>query len=70
MPLIVTAVWTVHKKHSALINMWARKLQLPSACLFSLSHGGNDAQKTKGTIPSLVLSAAYQETRQVPLLRR
>ena len=36
-----------------------RKLQLVSAALYSLGHGGNDAQKTMGIITALLISAGY-----------
>ncbi len=65
--LITVTVWAVHNKHPARINMWSRRLQLLSACVFSLGHGGNDAQKTMGIIASLVFSAGYMKTFHVPL---
>jgi inorganic phosphate transporter, PiT family len=36
-----------------------RRLQLVSAALYSLGHGGNDAQKTMGIIVMALLSAGY-----------
>jgi len=60
-------IWLVHKKHPARINKWFMRLQLLSACLFSLGHGGNDAQKTMGIIASLVFSAGYMKTFHIPL---
>ena len=48
--------WLVRKKHPARINRTFRRLQLVSACLNSLGHGGNDAQKTMGIITSLLLA--------------
>lgn len=39
------------------IDGWFRKLQLVSSALISLSHGGNDAQKTMGIIALLLFSA-------------
>ena len=41
----------------ALIDGFFRKGQLVSAALYSLGHGGNDAQKTMGIIASLLFSA-------------
>lgn len=38
------------------IDGWFRKLQLVSASLYSLGHGGNDAQKTMGIIAVLLFS--------------
>jgi inorganic phosphate transporter, PiT family len=60
-------VWIVHKQPPARINRWFRRLQLLSACLFSLGHGGNDAQKTMGIIASLMFSAGYMKTFHIPL---
>jgi len=39
-----------------------RKGQLLSAALYSIGHGGNDAQKTMGIIASLLFSAGYLGT--------
>nr|HPM41266.1 inorganic phosphate transporter [bacterium] len=45
-----------------------RKLQLLSAALYSLGHGGNDAQKTMGIIAVLLFSHGYLgETFHVPI---
>lgn len=41
------------------IDSWFRKLQLVSAALYSLGHGGNDAQKTMGIITVLLLSTGH-----------
>ena len=38
------------------IDRWGRKFQLVSASLYSLGHGGNDAQKTMGIIAVLLFS--------------
>jgi PiT family inorganic phosphate transporter len=60
-------VWIVRKKHPARINRSFRKLQLFSAGLYSLGHGGNDAQKTMGIIASLVYSAGWVKEFHVSL---
>jgi PiT family inorganic phosphate transporter len=60
-------VWIVRNKHPARINRSFRRLQLISACLYSLGHGGNDAQKTMGIIASLVFSAGYMKSFHIPL---
>jgi PiT family inorganic phosphate transporter len=39
------------------VDRWGRRLQLVSASLYSLGHGGNDAQKTMGIITVLLFSA-------------
>jgi PiT family inorganic phosphate transporter len=60
-------VWIVRKKHPARINRAFRRLQLLSACLYSLGHGGNDAQKTMGIIASLVFAAGWVKTFHISL---
>ena len=60
-------IWIVHKQHPAKVNRGFKRLQLVSACLFSLGHGGNDAQKTMGIIASLMFSAGYMKTFHIPL---
>jgi PiT family inorganic phosphate transporter len=59
-------VWVVRKKHPARINRSFRRLQLLSACLYSLGHGGNDAQKTMGIISTLLFSAGIIQTFHIP----
>lgn len=50
------------------VNRWGRRLQLVSASLYSLGHGGNDAQKTMGIIAILLFSAGkIGKTFYVPL---
>jgi len=39
------------------IDKWFRRLQLISASMYSLGHGGNDAQKTIGIIWMLLIAA-------------
>jgi PiT family inorganic phosphate transporter len=51
---ITVTTWIVHKGNPTRINKAARKLQLLSAALYSLGHGGNDAQKTMGIIAALI----------------
>ncbi len=63
---IWVAVRIGRKKQPAQINPWFRKLTLISSCLYSLGHGGNDAQKTMGIIASLVFSAGYMKTFHIP----
>ena len=41
------------------IDKWFRRLQLVSASLYSLGHGGNDAQKTMGIIVAALVSTGY-----------
>ncbi len=39
------------------MDRWFRRLQLLSAAMYSLGHGGNDAQKTIGIILMLLIAA-------------
>ena len=41
------------------IDGWFRKFQLVSAALYSLGHGGNDAQKTMGIITVLLMANGH-----------
>jgi len=49
------------------VNPWFRKLTLVSSCLYSLGHGGNDAQKTMGIIAGFLFSAGYLKSFEIPL---
>ena len=64
---IVIATWLVYKQTPTSVNRWSRRLQLFSAALYSLGHGGNDAQKTMGIITGLLFSAGLIHTFTVPL---
>jgi PiT family inorganic phosphate transporter len=50
-----------------LVNKWSRVSQLFSAALYSLGHGGNDAQKTMGIITSLLFAGGFIHEFKVPL---
>jgi len=65
--LMTFTVWLVHKKPLPVINVWSRRMQLVSAALYSLGHGGNDAQKTMGIITSLLFSAGMLNSFEIPL---
>ncbi|HEX8916769.1 MAG TPA: inorganic phosphate transporter [Humisphaera sp.] len=55
--LMVAMAWLFRRAHPHRIDTAFRRLQLVSAAIYSLGHGGNDAQKTMGIIV-LLLSAA------------
>lgn len=65
--LLKTITWIVYKRTPATITKWSKRLQLLSAALYSLGHGGNDAQKTMGIITSLLFSAGIISVFEVPL---
>jgi PiT family inorganic phosphate transporter len=55
--LLMTAVaWMLFRTSPHKVDRWFRRLQLVSASLYSLGHGGNDAQKTMGIV-ALILVA-------------
>jgi PiT family inorganic phosphate transporter len=56
--LMVATYWTVHRWPPARVSRTFRKLQLVSAALYSLGHGGNDAQKTMGIILAVMAAAS------------
>jgi len=49
-------LWLLRRARPTRVDKWFRKLQLVSAGLYSLGHGGNDAQKTIGIIALLVFT--------------
>jgi len=53
----IIVYWTFRKSAPRQVDHIFRKGQLLSAALYSLGHGGNDAQKTMGIIASLLFSA-------------
>jgi PiT family inorganic phosphate transporter len=53
----VAVYWTFRKATPLHVDHIFRKGQLVSAALYSLGHGGNDAQKTMGIIAGLLFSA-------------
>ncbi|MBU1626401.1 inorganic phosphate transporter [bacterium] len=65
--LFIGTNWLIYKKPPTLINKWARHLQFVSAALYSLGHGGNDAQKTMGIITSLLVPSGLLSEFKVPL---
>jgi PiT family inorganic phosphate transporter len=57
--MTIAFAWILRRRTPGKIDMWFRRLQLLSASAFSLSHGGNDAQKTMGIITVLLYSQGY-----------
>lgn len=55
--LIVLVSWTFFRTPQSRVDQWFRRLQLVSAALYSVGHGGNDAQKTMGIIWMALLAA-------------
>jgi inorganic phosphate transporter, PiT family len=57
--MMVAVAWICRRTPPLRVDNWFRRLQLVSAGLFSLSHGGNDAQKTIGIIWMLLIATGY-----------
>ena len=57
--LSVTILWLVEKTAPYKTESRFNKLQFISSSLFSLGHGGNDAQKTMGIITVLLFANGY-----------
>jgi len=64
--LMVAIYWLFQRTPPARVDHWFRRLQLVSAALFSLNHGANDAQKTMGIITTVLVTAGYLKTFDVP----
>ncbi|MGH7586542.1 MAG: inorganic phosphate transporter [Gemmatimonadales bacterium] len=67
--LTVGLSWLLHKQPSRPLDRIFRRLQLLSAALYSISHGGNDAQKTMGIIVGLLVSTQHLFAGQEGWLR-
>ena len=65
--LKILTTWLIYKQKPVLINKWSRILQLFSAALYSLGHGGNDAQKTMGIIAGLLFASGLISKFLIPL---
>ncbi|MGL6109949.1 MAG: inorganic phosphate transporter [Rubrivivax sp.] len=55
--LMVLVAWICRRSSPLRVDNWFRRLQLVSAGLYSLGHGGNDAQKTIGIIWMLLIAS-------------
>lgn len=60
MLLMVLVLWLVEKRSPHPTERVFNKLQFLSSSLYSLGHGGNDAQKTMGIITVLLVANGYQ----------
>jgi PiT family inorganic phosphate transporter len=54
--LMLIVSWLFFRTAPAKVDRWFRRLQLFSAAMYSLGHGGNDAQKTMGIIWLILLA--------------
>jgi PiT family inorganic phosphate transporter len=66
--MMIVVSWIFVRSTPRRVDNWFRRLQLLSAGLYSLGHGGNDAQKTAGIIWLLLITAGYSTTEDaVPI---
>jgi PiT family inorganic phosphate transporter len=59
--IMLLVSWLCRRIPPRSIDRWFRRLQFISASLYSLGHGGNDAQKTMGIIWMLLIAAGVSE---------
>jgi len=57
--LVLAISWILVRKTPLAVDRMFRVLQFGSASLYSLGHGGNDAQKTMGIIAGLLFAQGY-----------
>lgn len=57
--LMLAVSWMFFRTTPRRVDRWFRRLQLVSAGLYSLGHGGNDAQKTMGIIWMLLIANGH-----------
>jgi len=61
--LMIIVSWLFVRTAPRKIDKWFRRLQLVSASMYSLGHGGNDAQKTMGIIWMLLIAAGFSTAK-------
>ena len=61
--LMIAVSWICRRTTPRRVDRWFRRLQFVSASLYSLGHGGNDAQKTMGIIWMLLIAAGSVGTQ-------
>jgi PiT family inorganic phosphate transporter len=64
--LMIMVAWLFRGATPRRVDRWFRRLQFVSASLYSLGHGGNDAQKTMGIIWMLLIYAGMSSTQDAP----
>jgi inorganic phosphate transporter, PiT family len=65
--LMISVTWIFRRWSPFRLDTLFRRLQLLSASLYSLGHGGNDAQKTMGIITGLLVASGRLDRFEVPL---
>ncbi len=64
--LMISVSWLFFRATARKVDKVFRKMQLVSAALFSLGHGGNDAQKTAGIIWMLLIASTAANPDGLP----
>ena len=65
--IMVAVSWIFRRVRPFKVDRFFRRAQLVSAALYSLGHGGNDAQKTMGIITGLLVASGQLATFEVPV---
>src|SRR6185295_3459300 len=66
MALMTGVAWLFFRTPPHRVDRWFRRLQLLSAAMYSLGHGGNDAQKGMGIITAALLVGGFVGSHDVP----
>jgi PiT family inorganic phosphate transporter len=61
--MLLAISWLFRRSTPSRVDRLFRRLQLVSSSMYSLGHGGNDAQKTIGIIWMLLIAAGYTGTQ-------
>jgi PiT family inorganic phosphate transporter len=67
--LMLAILWIFRRRTPDRVDRLFRKLQIVSAAMFSLGHGGNDAQKTMGIIAAALVASSVNAnaSHEIPL---
>jgi PiT family inorganic phosphate transporter len=65
--ITVATMWIFRRAAPQRVDRIFRRLQLLSAGLYSLGHGGNDAQKTMGIIAGVLVTGGYLKEFRIPV---
>jgi PiT family inorganic phosphate transporter len=65
--IIIAVSWICRRRSQRHTDRWFRRLQLVSSAMYSIGHGGNDAQKTMGIIWLLLMTANLATPQHLPV---
>jgi PiT family inorganic phosphate transporter len=57
--MMLSLLWICRNRHPAPLNRLFKQLQFLAAAIYSIAHGGNDAQKTVGIICALLVGEGF-----------